>query len=374
MGCFVDRNYELRKLAEALTDQTATLVLVSGAPKIGKTSLLQQFDARCRELGIPHASLRLTGRHSIESIVATLVDRLTSSLSDTPGKDVRSIRLNFRRLIEETGQGIGRASPGAQLPTREAGAYNLANVRKMLHEAFTSEALARFCSDRTSYRPITLSVDAHASLDGWIDGVLSYCQTHDLLPAFLEEVNQERHRIYLKWQDRLEDTLGDLTTQVALSTSSTEADDSLAVFDYFYKRDTAENFQRGLQLLDASRIAISFDSYDSCRAEVKRWLVNTFLDCIRRDTRIVVVVAVTEETEFADKKEEIESSWGGTVVPLPLGPITNLDAWLQWVEKTGLPADMITTVRYLFHRHRGYPREMATELALLERYHIEGVL
>jgi hypothetical protein len=115
------------------------------------------------------------------------------------------------------------------------------------------------------------------------------------------------------------------------------------------------------------------DGYDSCEFEIRRWITNTFLDCIQNEPHIIVVIALREESELTDEKRELEDAWDGMVDWHQLGPI-ELEAWLRWVQDEQIPTEATTTVKYLFHRHRGLPHRMSEDLKELGRFYKLGWL
>jgi hypothetical protein len=349
MGRFVNRDRELAKFVEVLTaqEQRATLIVVSGVSKIGKTSLLRQFERKCKDLQVACVYLRLTSRRSIQSLVEMLVDGLVSRLA--VGSDrIFSVRNELHQLVAESiaesaAQGMG---------TVRSEDVRLARLRQVLTSRFSDSELRDLCFDLDiAYDDLPGEGRADKARE-----LVAYLNRRNWISRLVETVELERADI--RWQDATE-TL----------------DVPPALYNLSFGRELARNLTDGLRRLDVSRLVILLDGYERACYPVKRWIENALLDCIQRDPRTVVVLAVEDEAEFdVDHREELDLIWDGMVSRLPLGPITDMDAWLERAELAGIPNENANIVRYLYHRHGGDPKAMSAELDQLERLHRAGLL
>jgi hypothetical protein len=81
--------------------------------------------------------------------------------------------------------------------------YHIANIRKLLIEAFTVKDLRRFCEDRPIFRPIVARFSPEDGVIDMVDEVIGYCRTHLLWDVLLTEVAQERWDQYARFQPEL---------------------------------------------------------------------------------------------------------------------------------------------------------------------------
>jgi len=345
MGRFVNREGELAKFVEVLTahEQRATLIVVSGVSEIGKTSLLLQFERKCEELQVASVYLRLTSRRAIPSLVDRLAKGLALHLSVGSERALSAQNELDQPVIESATQEIDTAPPENVRPAR---------LRQILTTRFNDSELRDLC------------FDLEIPYDDWKDEgragkareLVAYVKRRNDTSRLVEAIKQQRADI--RWQDATE-----------------SLDVPPSAHDISFGREQARNLTDGLQRLHVSRIVILLDGYERASYRVKRWIENALLDCIQGDPRIVVVLAMEDEAEFdVDHREELDLIWDGMVIRLPLGPITDMYAWLERAELAGIPNEDANIVRYLYHRHGGDPKAMSVELDKLEQLCRAGLL
>ena len=99
----------------------------------------------------------------------------------------------------------GSAPPSAPPPpdTRD---YDLAAVRDLLLAAFTASDLRRLFlyTANAELRPLAQAFSPHDGLVEMVDRVLEFCQTRDLLPDLLAEVQRANPRQYARFAPQLQ--------------------------------------------------------------------------------------------------------------------------------------------------------------------------
>lgn len=348
MHLFVDRVDEIGRFRQLLSGDSPALFLVNGGTGTGKTSLLHQYRACCLESGVPYAMLRLDKINSISDLLSATVEKL-----DLDAVTRERIITGLRQLPKpEVEPPPAQGYPG-KVPS---GALEPKNVLNLLETAFESASrLRRFCQDHMELRRILLDSPEYISHSELADRVHKFCETHVLLSQLLKWVEEYNSPGYALWISKIQ-------TQ----------EEPRQLFSWSFFREHAETVVNGLQGCTASRIVLLFDRFDAeaVRPELRRWFVNTLLDCLHKDPRFVVVVAVCDEAHFSDDLQEFHFEWQfvrQTLAGIELGD------WLHWADNASLPNYTTNIVKYIYYRHRGDPRETVNRLTELKTWCDQGL-
>lgn len=88
--------------------------------------------------------------------------------------------------------------------TNDVPSYDMAKIRELLLAAFTVDELARFCQDRPIFRPVVDRFGPGLGLDGMVDHVIKYCETHLLFDELLVEVKEVNPPQYAHFEGYLQ--------------------------------------------------------------------------------------------------------------------------------------------------------------------------
>lgn len=78
--------------------------------------------------------------------------------------------------------------------------YDIAAIRTLLSNAFTTKTLPRFCQDRPRFRRIKDGFSSNDGLDDMVDKLIDYCEVHLFWDELLAAVKQEYPRQYARYE------------------------------------------------------------------------------------------------------------------------------------------------------------------------------
>lgn len=78
--------------------------------------------------------------------------------------------------------------------------WDVAAIRQLLVHAFTPQSLGRFCHDRPQFRPIIDDIAPNSGLNGMVECVIVYCETHLLFNGLLDDIKEENPQQYARFE------------------------------------------------------------------------------------------------------------------------------------------------------------------------------
>jgi formylglycine-generating enzyme required for sulfatase activity len=87
--------------------------------------------------------------------------------------------------------------------TYDTSDLNIAQIRKLLTEAFTADELRRFCLDHRIFQPIVAEFGPGLGLDDMVDKVIDFCRTRLVWDDLLAAVKEERLAQYTRFESGL---------------------------------------------------------------------------------------------------------------------------------------------------------------------------
>jgi hypothetical protein len=81
--------------------------------------------------------------------------------------------------------------------------YNVGAIRTLVHDAFTPQKLKEFCQDSPHFKDVLIDFGAKSSLGEMADALLDYCETQNLFPELLSEIQVVNSRQYARYSAQL---------------------------------------------------------------------------------------------------------------------------------------------------------------------------